>query len=855
MLQILYRAATRSFHSTRVLRHLFTVHAAQAEFRLAGKAMDSYFEILLKGKARTKKSGETEIGLDDDATALNAASAGIKMLCSYGRRDDVEKSLGIADTIESWLQRLHPKTPSDPVLSADDVPDERVQRSPGKPPVPGKALALGHHALGVSQSYWARLTYETESRSDLQAKAISNFRQAIDPCFGEEQNVELLYSLAFALAETRDIDNAIATVKRALASSASNQNSKGVSRTDFASKVGEDESNPDPDRRGSLVRCWHLLALLLSARENFSAATACCEAALDLYGSKSILYGDLKSLDVLKDTYLSEKKNIVEIKMTHLALQEVVDGPEEGVNASGELLGLYTKLFTHSEKPAPLKIVSRQESPARSANGTLKSFRGSILGLPTRPGSKSQKMKIQNEKNNAVSSISSYDGPADDDSDLPAFSLTTDKEDDHTVILQDPKHQANFLGRHESNKLRKRNSRKSMGSKRQSRASSPVTAKPETPRHHRHLLIPRSPQSAELLQQDEATLDQTYDGSAYDSTSVGVAISHDLPSIPTTPAATADPPNFFHGIPSTTENMNKRNPNPYPIAPKPHPSQPARSAPISHIESTLLPLPEPQYSAPELQRQALTLLIKIWLQIAGLYRRASMPSDAAGALSEATTHAKAIETAIAKDDRGASDEAFSTPGYGGLKSCGEIWADVLTEQGRLLVAKEDVDGASTALEKALAWYPDHCDATVELSNILLEIYSKSPTVAATHSLIPPDPTAKPILAALPSVPETTALSSAKPHSTLNPLLSSNTPNPDSDPTLLLSRLAARDRAYGLLSALTKSGSGWDCGEAWFAFARACEEIGEVGRARDALWWVVELEGGRGVRRVESLGVV
>lgn len=66
-------------------------------------------------------------------------------------------------------------------------------------------------------------------------------------------------------------------------------------------------------------------------------------------------------------------------------------------------------------------------------------------------------------------------------------------------------------------------------------------------------------------------------------------------------------------------------------------------------------------------------------------------------------------------------------------------------------------------------------------------------------------------------------------------------------TAMLDRLAARDRAYGLLSGLTKLGTGWNYSEAWFALARVYEESGQVDKARDALWWCVELEENRAVR--------
>lgn len=70
---------------------------------------------------------------------------------------------------------------------------------------------------------------------------------------------------------------------------------------------------------------------------------------------------------------------------------------------------------------------------------------------------------------------------------------------------------------------------------------------------------------------------------------------------------------------------------------------------------------------------------------------------------------------------------------------------------------------------------------------------------------------------------------------------------------LVDRLAARDRACALLSGLTKLGTGWNRADAWFALARAHEESGQPERAKDLLWWCVELEEGGGVREWASVG--
>lgn len=806
-----------------VLRHLFTVHAVLAEFDIATKALDSYLQILIKGKARTEKSGEPEIGLDDDATSMATAAAGVNVMCMYGRRKEAKWALGVAHIIENWLQKLRPSLSPKPVVSADDVPEDLMdQQTRPKPSVSGKALALGYHALGMSQSCWARLTYETSSRPDLQAKAIVNFQTALDPELGEENNVEFLYSLAFVLAETRDLDGAIATTKKALSVSNRGPNMNGISSTELASESIEDDADLDPDRRGLLLRCWHLLALLLSARQNFLKAIASCEAALELYGSKEILYGDLKLLDSLKDLEWSERKDIIEVKMTQLALAEVVDSPEEAVNASGELLGLYTKLFKPPEKP-----LERITSAPSNTNGTStpRSFRASVLGLPSR------KNTVRAE-NTTSSSLPLSEAP-DDIIEAPTISVTGDDPS----VLPYSNHHSHYLGRNESKKLHKRNSRKSMGSVQTSRAASPNrTTTAEGSRKHRSLGIPRRHRHNEPTPADGNSGGSVYKDGSYASDEVGVAISHDMPSVSSSPPAVSDPPNPLLAIPSATANMDKKNPNTYPIAPKPPPSQRQRPQPIALHK--FAPLPEPHFSPADQNRHALTLLIKIWLLIASLYRRASMPTDAQGALSEASTHVQSIEIFIAKYE-GSSAENFAMPGYGGVKSCGELWADVLAEEAALHTSLGNTDQASAAYEKALGHFPDHAAATVGLCNILLDAYSAPPPTIAPAIPIEPPPSS-PTLAFLPPVPSQRENASVTDNNNSD---NNTTTTPDR-----LSKLAARDRAYSLLSALTKSGSGWDDSEAWFALARAYEEGGQVEKAKESLWWVVELEEGRGVRR-------
>jgi hypothetical protein len=492
------------------------------------------------------------------------------MLCKYGRRGEVEKSLDVANVVEGWLTKLKA------VGSTKDVPRKQMDLPEmSKRLVPGKALALGYHALGISQSCWARLTYETTSRSDLQTTAIANFRTALKPVYEEEHNVELLYSLSFMLAETRDLDAAIATVKRALYSESRQPTTNGVVGIETAFDIEQAERSPNGVQRSLLTRCWHLLSLLLSAREDFSTSVASCEAALDLYGGKSNLYGDIKPPNSLEGLDLSEKRAIIEIKITQLALIEVIDGPEAALNSSGELLSLYKKLFKYVEKPPP-KVQEPSMSPPPTANGTLRNLRGSILGLPKDQGLRSRKTELSGQTDTTTfTSLHSYGSP-DEATRPPTISITGEDG----AVPENPSRHSHILSRHVSKKLHKNNSHKAVGSRLSRNASPSRPATSDGPRRHLSLGLPHRNRASEPATVDgPGSTPNPTSSTPYSSDEVGVAISHDLPSIPASPTATSNPPNPLHNIPSTAQNMNHRNPNPHPPPPKPSPPQHYRPTP------------------------------------------------------------------------------------------------------------------------------------------------------------------------------------------------------------------------------------------------------------------------------------
>jgi len=272
-----------------------------------------------------------------------------------------------------------------------------------------------------------------------------------------------------------------------------------------------------------------------------------------------------------------------------------------------------------------------------------------------------------------------------------------------------------------------------------------------------------------------------------------------------------------------------------------------------------------------MQRYALTLLTKVWLLIAGLYRRAGMFEDAQGAFDEALKHVKKVETAIASQQ--SSAKSFGDAGWGGLKSGEELWADVYAEKGALSAAQSKPHEALIEYEGALSHFPDHSAAIIGLSTILLDIYcqiipaySEASQTRSTQTMSTPKATQESLHAILARVPQLTKSNeNHQPIRPSNPIDSPLTESPPATPSTpqsapednnnpeALDRIAARDRAYGLLSSLTKLGSGWDNSTAWFALARAYEESGQVEKAKEVLWWVVELEEKRPIREWWCLG--
>lgn len=242
-----------------------------------------------------------------------------------------------------------------------------------------------------------------------------------------------------------------------------------------------------------------------------------------------------------------------------------------------------------------------------------------------------------------------------------------------------------------------------------------------------------------------------------------------------------------------------------------------------------------------------------------------MFEDAREACEEAAKVATRIETLVSATDPSA--RALAEPGWGGgNKSSDEVWADVCCAKAELLhtiaqrreeentIANSDsIREVVEQYEQCLMYFPDHSNGIIGLSNILLDYYEKKVDLAKkvddgrSYGVLP----TRGSLAADedvlgPTTPSQEHLYSPFPASASSHDDLKKTPEN-------LNRIAARDRAYELLSTLTKLGIGMDNSEAWFALARAHELGGEFDKAKDILWWCIELEDTRPIRHWRNLG--
>ncbi|KFY76776.1 hypothetical protein V499_03689 [Pseudogymnoascus sp. VKM F-103] len=782
VLEILYRAATKTFHSTQILRGLFTVHLALADFELAFKAFDTYFEIVNKGKQRVQKTGEPEHALDSNEDVLVTASKCIRALCQFGGVSGAEKAKKLAHFFESWLEQHDPSHSQEELTNGDangvTIGNKKLLDSGSAAEtstVSPRVYAHAWRAIGISNAQWARLTPDAKSRPEYQTKAITNLRTALKPEYGCTDDVDTLFALALVLSERRQIGEAIQIVGAALAPQ------RNVDKASNPAKYV---------RERSLIRLWHLLALLLSAKDQFTEASHACEGAFKQFGDLKALFGEgegdyqSEHLNGMQEKHSAaiddmddyEKEAIIEVKMSQLLLIEIQDGPDVAVNGTEELLSLYSRLFGQTQIPFAVPRKS-QQIPPTTGTSTLRSVKGSIFGRSKR-------------SNRDASGATTFASSTAENVSTPSRPPTS-----HTTASAAPKIQVTG----------------------ESGAPAKLTRRSQHP-------------STKSNKGDKLAHKLSHASIRNRSVATSKAASNPASDGEISPTNVVD---------STSQQAREAPPRPNGQGTK------------SLNSYSLLPFSSPATRLPpsKSRRHHIGILVRVWLLIAGFYRRAEQYEDAKVSIEAASELVEGLEEDVLRDETG--QLLVDAREWGVGKSVEELWADVCAERGQVSLAESWPFVALSHFEAALTHFPDHPAAIVGLSNILLDISSEVLVYPPSIPTIATPPSSSASANPTSHKPSTHTSTTSTPLGLPPP--PSQDPAPPTTKLSLFDRLAARDRAHGLLDRLTKLGGGWNDSEAWFGLARAYEDARMEGKAKEALWWCVQLEEARGVRGWEAVG--
>lgn len=346
------------------------------------KAFDTYVELVTNANRRAEQSGKQLPNPEDQGTFIHTLSEGITLLCCYGSRKEAEKANQLAGQLDEILSAL--VEPEDSASRSDgDTTPSRVYRSNRGTDVPVSIISAGYRAVGIALANWARWTPVNESRRAIQDSAATAFEKALEAGPDLGSNVPTRFALGLLLAEIRDVDSAIEHARSALLQ---------TSETDeLATNLHAHSSRHSP------LSVWHLLVLLLSARQEFGLAEKICNTATtDVSIQRALRSPSLyDGNDAGRSTALSmggynmefrQKESLIELRMTQLAITEVLHGPEAALNRSDELFSLFATVFRGlgaAEKEDNQK--SERLAPRKPSSTKTRSIRGTIFSRKRQP--------------------------------------------------------------------------------------------------------------------------------------------------------------------------------------------------------------------------------------------------------------------------------------------------------------------------------------------------------------------------------------------------------------------------------------------------------------------------------------
>lgn len=621
--------------------------------------MDAYIEISTRGKARVAKSGSVGLDLDEDDTMVLLAAEAIRVACRYGSEPAAEKALEISGLIQRWIEQTDPTAPMTPRSHKKSSPSIAKPAEVHFETLKGETLMIAYRAVGISQATWSRCTFDPVYRETLQETALQNFKKSLSQSQSDADCTETLFALSVLLSEMRQIPQATEIVVRAIGCPdkvRSLQIPEGVLSKSATETLLKDAWAVNPSK---VLLLRHLLCLLQSANEDYETALLTCEASLKSFSlhptvqhnvnqlsnptsNNDIDHTSLEKLTANMDSY--DKQNLVELKMTHVALEATIQGPAKAVGGCRELILLLSRLFgtvnvrlmTATTRQSNLTTQAAATSPPKSTRNSIRSMLG--RGKTNRKSSQTQ--------NADRSSFTTTNLPSANTSrpttmtNAPSIHVTGSAE--NGAPPHPGMHQASLENVRESSELG--NSPKSSHPSRKSHFGSLRSKKGRT--GHQYPEPIEKPPSIDGL--PSAAAEKV--GMQAEPDKQLSHIAHNMPH------NSAEPPVGHSDQPPTQDTR----------LPVPPPGFDHSNGPLS-----------PYFVDLQQKRHRTSLLVKVWLFIARLYTIAERFGDARSAVNETYTLVENLEMEVAKEE--SSVRAFQETGWGGGRSVEDLWGDVYAE--------------------------------------------------------------------------------------------------------------------------------------------------------------------------------
>ncbi|KAK9469660.1 hypothetical protein V1512DRAFT_200111 [Lipomyces arxii] len=361
--EFLYKAVTKTYHSHVIFRCLMKVLPAVGNYVDAERALEVYLDLAEKGRIRSQK-GSAFVDSDDAITTVETAADGVQLIVQYTR--DAAKAKSKAEVLRGWIViATASKDAEESSKAVYTVPDEASAR----------ILNKAWTAVGSAYVLAARASLNNGERKTDANMAKESFETAIS---FYSNNAETHYEYSLLLAEFfRDLPAAEDSCRRSL--------------------------QINPTHIGSA----HVLALSLSAREKYDEAREVCLAVVnDTLGEQR------------RRVSLADKRAIVQVRMTEVALIEASAGVQSALEAvSDSLFNVYNDLFTWDDDTVESQIHEASTS---------------AMAFPVSPEKSTERIKKRNDIVPAISvpDIALNEGAQDED-------FGDDQDDDDYDALGD----------------------------------------------------------------------------------------------------------------------------------------------------------------------------------------------------------------------------------------------------------------------------------------------------------------------------------------------------------------------------------------------------------------------------------